>query len=70
MEDFILKPYTIDHLKDALRKTMEQLQQKQNEKKHQSDLLEKIERITPVVENECLFAILSNEDELVLRKNP
>ena len=33
MEDFILKPYTIDHLKDALRKTMEQLQQKQNEKK-------------------------------------
>ena len=69
VEDFILKPYTIDHLKDALRKTMEQLQQKQNEKKHQSDLLEKIERITPVVENECLFAILSNEDELVLRKN-
>lgn len=32
VEDFILKPYTIDHLKDALRKTMEQLQQKQNEK--------------------------------------
>ena len=69
VEDFILKPYTIDHLRDALQKTMEHLQQKQDEKRHQSDLLEKIERITPVVENECLFAILSNEDELVLRKN-
>lgn len=69
VEDFILKPYTIDHLKDALHKAMEHLQQKQDEKKHQSDLLEKIEKITPVVENECLFAILSNEDELVLRKN-
>ena len=69
VEDFILKPYTIDHLKEALHKTMEHLTQKQNEKKHQSDLLEKIEKITPVVENECLFAILSDEDELVLRKN-
>lgn len=41
VEDFILKPYTIDHLKDALQKNDGAVTAEAEEKKSQSDLLEK-----------------------------
>lgn len=68
VNDFILKPYNLTHLKEAVRKLMNHIQRKEDEKKRRSELLEKIEKITPVLETECLYAILSNEEELVLRK--
>lgn len=69
VDDFILKPYNIDHLKEALEKVMDHLRQKKDEQLSQSELLEKIEKITPVLENECLYGILSNENELVLHRS-
>lgn len=68
-EDFILKPYNISHLKEALQKVIQHVDDKRNESIDKSELLEKIEKITPVLENECLYGILANEDELILRKS-
>lgn len=67
--DFILKPYNISLLKEALQKVIEHIYEKRNESLDKSELLEKIEKITPMLENECLYGILANEDELILRKS-
>lgn len=69
VSDFILKPYNIQHLKEAVEKLILQHREKRQEMQQRYELLEKIEEITPVVENECLFAIISNENELELKRS-
>lgn len=69
VDDFILKPYNIEHLKEAVEKVILHIQQKKDEMLNQNELLDKIEKITPVLENDCLFGILSNENERVLRRS-
>lgn len=66
-DDFILKPYTINYLKEALEKIIEHIEKKHTESRDRSKLLEKINEITPVLENNVVYAIVSNENELNLR---
>lgn len=69
MSDFILKPYNIEHLKEVVDRLIHQHREKRKEQQQHDELLEKIEKITPVVENECLYAIISNENELELKRS-
>lgn len=58
VSDFILKPYNIEHLKEVVDRLIHQHREKRKEQQQHDELLEKIEKITPVVENECLYAII------------
>ena len=69
VSDFILKPYNIEHLKEVVDRLIHQHREKRKEQQQHDELLEKIEKITPVVENECLYAIISNENELELKRS-
>ncbi|MEF9961690.1 MAG: response regulator [Erysipelotrichaceae bacterium] len=65
--DFILKPYNITDLVNVLSKLMHKQKRKKREKEKKEELINKIASITPVVENECLYAILSNERDYNLK---
>lgn len=68
VEDFILKPYAIDHLVQAVDQAMHKLHEKKDEQQRKSELLDKLEKYTPVMESECFYAILSNREELEIQR--
>lgn len=68
VEDFILKPYKIHDLIQAVTTIIEKQKMKSMEQKTKSELMEKIEKYTPIMENECFYSIMSNGDELVLKQ--
>lgn len=68
VEDFILKPYKIHDLIQAVTSIIEKQKMKSMEQKTKSELMEKIEKYTPIMENECFYTIMSNGDELVLKQ--
>lgn len=68
VEDFILKPYAIDHLVQAVEQAIEKLYEKKDEEQRKTELLDKLEKYTPVMESECFYAILSNRDEFEVKR--
>ena len=69
VDDFILKPYAIDHLLEAVERAMQKLDEQKDEQQRRSELLDKLEKYTPVMESECFYTILSNQDELQLKRS-
>lgn len=67
-DDYILKPYNIQALIEAVQKLVQKQQVINRERKQKTELVDKIEKIIPVMEHEVLYAILSNENEVVLKK--
>lgn len=68
VEDFILKPYKIPELIHAVHHIIEKQKMKSMEQKTKSELIDKIEKYTPIMENECFYTIMSNGDELTLKQ--
>lgn len=68
VEDFILKPYNINDLVNAVTHIIQKQNTKSKEQAARSELMEKLEKYTPIMENECFYSILSNEDELMLKQ--
>lgn len=68
VEDFILKPYRIPDLIQAVNHIIEKQKMKSMEQKTKSELMDKIEKYTPIMENECFYTIMSNGDELTLKQ--
>lgn len=68
VDDFILKPYNIADMLKAVEKVIEKQNVKSVEKQTKSELLDKLEKYTPIMENECFYKIMSNEDELSLKQ--
>lgn len=68
VDDFILKPYNITDMLQAVEKVMKKQTMKSVEKQTKSELLDKLEKYTPIMENECFYKIMSNEDDLSLKQ--
>ncbi|MCH4284982.1 MULTISPECIES: response regulator transcription factor [Bacillota] len=68
VDDFILKPYNIADMLQAVEKVMEKQKVKSVEKQTKNELLDKLEKYTPIMENECFYKIMSNEDDLSLKQ--
>lgn len=63
--DFILKPYNIPSLVETVQRVVKEIRQA-----HLSDALqEKLNRITPMLERECLYAVVSNESEIEIYRH-
>ncbi|MEG2800538.1 MAG: response regulator [Longicatena sp.] len=67
--DFILKPYNIAQLIETLQHVVKHIETLKSEEIDKSELLEKIHKITPIMENKCVYSIIANESELIIRKN-
>lgn len=68
VDDFILKPYNINDMLQAVEKVIHKQKAKSMEEQTKTELLDKLEKYTPIMENECFYKIMSNEDELSLKQ--
>ena len=60
VEDFILKPARIARLKQAIDAIAEKLDSAKQEKQQSTALVSRMESIRPIVESDCIYALLSN----------
>lgn len=62
VEDYILKPARIARLKEAVDKVIHKLEHTAAEKNQQTALLERMNRIRPILERDCVYELISGEE--------
>lgn len=68
VEDFILKPVSIENLCNLINQIINKIDRKKNEKNQTTQLVLKMEEIRPIVESDCIHSIVQNSKPEEIRK--
>ncbi len=66
VEDFILKPAKISRLQDAIRQTISKIENERQHSQENTALMSRVERIRPIVESDCVYALISGNENVLL----
>lgn len=69
VEDFILKPAKVGTLKAALEAAAEKLEMVKKDREDNSFLQQKIEEVRPLVESECIYALIGEKTEKEIKSS-
>lgn len=68
VEDFILKPVSIENMCNIIYQIINKIDRKKNEKNQTTQLVLKMEEIKPIVESDCIHSIVQNSRPVEIRK--
>lgn len=68
VEDFLLKPANRDTIISAISKSLDAQRKEQNKYSQTNALLNKMQNLMPLLRDDCIQAILSNQDEVTIKK--
>lgn len=68
VEDFILKPVSIEKMCNTIYQIINKIDSKKNEKNQTTQLVLKMEEIKPIVESDCIHSIVQNSRYEEIRK--
>lgn len=68
VEDFLLKPIKTDMIINAISSSLAKSKVSQNNRNSVSAIVKKYAEVRPVLEQECLFAILSGKGEVLIQQ--
>lgn len=68
VEDFMLKPIHEDHLSNTIHAVINKIDQEKNKHSQTSNLVLKMESLTPIVESDCIHSIVKKSNPVIIRK--
>lgn len=68
VEEFLLKPANANQIMNAVSKALGKIHVQHNEESQASMLLEKFQEMRPTMELQCLYTILSKNNEIVIQQ--
>lgn len=69
VEDFILKPASVEVIVQSLHSLIEKLKMEQNTFTQTKALVNKVQDMKPLVEEECIFAIMMRQNDIQLQRS-
>ena len=68
VEDFILKPISIENMCNIIYQIINKIDKKKNEKNQATQLVLKMEELRPIIESDCIHSIVQNSKPDEIRK--
>lgn len=68
VEDFILKPANKERLIESFTMVLDKMSVNKTRREQMTSLVQKMKIMNPLLEKECMYAILTNQDEMELQR--